>query len=478
MGIIKALFGKVIEAEVDKRVSATIATPLTNLFNSNIFQWLGDNALIGAPDNFDYLNRGYQAVGAVYECVDLIVKKCIACPKIVYRIKDQKEFKKYLNYSKSADTLAQMMLTKAKALEEVSMPQIERLLNYPNPKQNGDEFTEWIVGLMLLTGNSYIYGNASAANIKTQKWSELWAIPSRMNIISGGWMEPIKEYQVADWYLATFPADQIKHVKTFNPTYQLNGSQLYGMSPLAPYLNQLDTIRNAEVEADKQVRSGGSLGLISPENKEDQLTTAQRDDMQERMSHAHKSKDRLSRLIPVSIALKYNQIGLSPADLELLKISNAKAQDIYRAYHIPLQFHDQDSSTYNNLPMANRQMVYNAVAPVLRKVDTAYNEFICKPYNTATEKYVVVSDFTSLPELNDDMKTVALWLAECWDLTPNEKREIKGWGRSAEPGMDQIWLPVTNASMADILAGKVRQVPQPKTPEQPAAATAVAPPAA
>ena len=463
MGIIKALFGSLIEKEVEKRVTSTIAAPLTNLFNSNLLQFMGDNALIAAPNDFDYLNKGYEAVGAVFECCDLIIKKAVACPKIVYRIKDQKEYKKFLNYSASKDTLGPMLIAKAKALEEVSMPQIEKLLVQPNPQQNGDDFTEWIIGLLLLTGNSYIYGNAGSVNIKAKKWSELWAIPSRMNIISGGWMQPIKEYQVADWFTATFPADQIKHIKTFNPKYQLNGSQLYGMSPLRPYLYQLDTLRNAEIEADKQVKSGGSLGLITPENKEDQLTDAQKDDMGERLRDAHSSKEKLSRLIPVSIAMKYQQIGLSPADMELLQISGAKAQDIYRAYHIPLQFHDQDSSTYNNLPMANRQMVYNAVCPILRKQDVALTEFICTPYNTATERYVIYSDYTSLPELNDDMLTVAQWLAETWQLTPNEKREVMSYGRSAEPGMDQIWAPTTVAPISEILAGNVQPV-APGTP--------------
>jgi HK97 family phage portal protein len=470
MGIITSIFGKTINAEVDKqvteiekRISANIAAPLTNLFNSNLLQFLGDNALIAAPGDQSYIGKGYEAIGSVYECVDLILKKAVACSQIVYRIKDQAEFQKYKSYAQNPGSLAKMLIAKDKALEEVTMPQIEKLLTQPNPYQNGDDFKEWIIGLLLLTGNSYIYGNASPTNIKTNKWSEMWAIPARMNIISGGWMQPIIEYQVADWFTATFPAAQIKHIKTFNPKYQLNGSQLYGMSPLQPYLYQMDTLRNAEMEADKQVKSGGSLGIFSPENKEDQLTKEQKDDFGFRMKDAHASKDKLSRLIPVSIAMKYQQVGLSPADLQLLAISNAKAQDIYRAYHIPLQFHDQDSSTYNNLPMANRQMVYNAVCPILRKLDIALTEFLCTPYNTPTEKYVIMSDFTSLPELNDDMLTVAQWLAETWHLTPNEKRAVMSYGRSAETGMDQIWAPTTVAPISEILAGNVTpQIPPAK----------------
>lgn len=396
----------------------------------------------------------FNTVGPVFECIDILGKKVVACPRIVYRVKDEKEYKKYQNYSKSATTLGKALVAKAKALEEVHIPAIEKLLNNPNPLQNGDDMIETLTGLYALTGNAYLYGNSSQPSKK--KWSELYALPTDMKIISGGPMNPVKGYKVNCWTDENeFPADQIKHFKTFNPNFSLQGEQLYGVSPLKSEQYGLDTIKNADKQADKQMKNGGIFGLITPENKEDQLTDPQKADMHERISAARASNDELSRMIPASIGLKWTQIGLASGELELLNISNAKADSIYRKYHIPLQFRNQDSATYNNLPVANRKFVFDAVAPICRKIDTGLTEFICQPYNTATETYVIHLDYMGLPELNDDMVAAVTWLQNSPFLTMNEKREVIGYGRSTEAGMDQILINRNTVLLADVLAGKV-----------------------
>lgn len=457
MGLLTAIFGKAIEKEVVKRTNALIAPALTNLFNQNVYRWVNDGTPIIEADGYDYISNGFSSVGAVFECVDILVKKVVSCPRIVYRIKDQKEYKKYLNYSKSQATMPQAMIAKAKGLEEVHHAQIQKLLDNPNPKINGDDTIETLAGLFLLTGNSYLYGNNSAPNTSA-KWSEAWAVPSPMMIKSGGWMEPIKEYVLQYWQTeAPFPAKQIKHFKTFNPDYTSSGSQLYGVSPLRAYLYSLDIIKNSKKQADKQIKNGGKLGFLTPENREDNLGQPQIDQIGDDIRGAHGSTDELSRIIPASIALKWTEIGLSSADLQLLEMSGASADDIYRAYHIPLQFRSQDSSTYNNLPVANRQLVYNAVAPITRKLDVGLTEFYCTPYNTATEKYVIHLDYASLPELNDDMKSIVSWLEQFPWLTPNEKREVIGYGRGDADGLDEIFINRNMVRLSDVMEGKIDQ---------------------
>lgn len=444
---------------IDQQVNSQVATLTTNLFNKNVFQFLFNDNIIMQPENYAYVEKGFEQVGAVYECVDIIVKKIIACPRIVYRVKDQKEYKKYLNYSQSADTLPLAMLTKGKALEEVSHSQIEKLLNQPNPDEDGDTMFERMVALYLLDGNAYLYGNAgNDADRAAQRWSELWAIPGQMLIKSGGFMQPIKEYIMAMYTQNTpFPANQIKHFKTLNPRYQATGQQLYGISPLRAYLFSMDILRNADKQADKQVKNGGAMQLLSPENKEDIWSSEQIEQLGQSLKDAYKSDTQLDRTVPLSIAIKATKIGLTSAELELLQLSDAKADDIYRCYHMPLQFRTQDTATYNNLPVANRQLIYNAVAPHCRKFGRGLTDFICTPYNTSHAQYIIELDYTGLPELTDDVKTVSEWLEKCWDLTPNEKREVKRWGRSSEPGMDQIWVPITQTPMKDIMDGKVIQ---------------------
>jgi len=453
MDIIGSLFGKAINKRVNQQVSQVTRNNLQRLLN-NIQVTIN-------PNGYDYSQNAFEQVGAVYECVDLIVKKFVACPWIVYKVKDIKEYKKYIQLSENADTLGPALLAKAKAMEEVSMPKIEKLLEYPNPEtEEGDDMWELMAALFLLRGNCYLYGNAGNDQDRTnQKWSELWGIPSDMTIKAGqNFTDPVIEYQMTNFLQnKPYPAKQIKHIKTLNPRYDPAGSQRFGMPPLRAYLYSMDILKNADREADKQIKNGGTIGLLNPENKEDTWGEEQIAQTSESLKTAYSSTDKLDRIVPVTIPLKWTQIGLSPADLDLLKMSDAKADDIYRCFHIPLQFRNQDTATYNNLPVANRQLAYNAIAPICRKFSKAVTNFICKPYNTTQNTYIIEKDFLGLPELNDDMKTVAEWLDKSWDLTPNEKREVKRWGRSSEPGMDQIWVPITITPMKDILDGKVQQ---------------------
>ncbi|MFA6087467.1 phage portal protein [Mucilaginibacter sp.] len=452
MGILDTLF----KGTIDKRVNAGLNRALTSLYNRNVFQYLFDGNIILDANSFDYVEDGYEAVGAVYECVDLIVNKIIACPRIPYRIKDEKEYKKYLNYSKSPDTQAQAAISKAKALEEVSVPAIDRLLKKPNPENNMDQVLEMIAGLLLLTGNSYLYGNGSSTAIKDRKWSEIWAIPSEMNIKSGGLMRPVTSYEMRSYVQNdAFPAAQIKHLKTRNLKFTNTGQQLFGMAPLKAYAYSLDILKNVDRQSDKQVKNGGKMALLTPENKEDAWNEDQIGQIGDSLKEARASDDQMSRTVPLSVAVKYTEIGMSSQEMELLKTGDVKADDVYRCYHMPLQFRNQDTATYNNLPVANRQLIYNAVYPWIRKIEQALTEFICTPYNTASAEYIIVLDYTSLPELASDAKETSEWLDKMPWLTPNEKRAVIGFGESPQDGMAEIFVNRNTVRLQDVIDGKV-----------------------
>lgn len=437
-----------------KQIAEKAASMSTN-YNRAVFRWLFQDQIIIKPEEFDYSQDAYAAVGAVYECVSLIIDKVIACPRLVYRVKDQKAYKTYLNLSKSPNTLAQSLIAKASALEEVTHPQITTLLNQPNPDENGDKVWGLAVALYLLKGNAFLYGNASPSNVKLSKWSEIFAFPNLLNIKSGGSTNPVESYYFGWDPENTYNKRQIKHLRTINPVYDSTASNLYGMPPLRPYLYSLDILKNGDQQADLQLKNGGKQGFISPKNKEDQLSTDQKKALKEQMQSARNSKDEISRIIPSSIPLEWTEVGLTSAEMELLEITNAKAEDIYRCYKIPLQFRNQDTATYNNLPMANRQLIYNAVAPICRMLGLDLTDFIAKPYNTQQETYVVELDYTYLPEMSDDMKTVAEALDKMWYLTPNEKREVHRWGRSTAAGMDEIVIPRNLVRLQDVMDGKI-----------------------
>lgn len=444
MGLIGTIFSKQINAEISKYVSGLA------LYQENLFRWIGKDYPIFEAESFDYIQNGYMSVGAVYECVDLISKKIAACPRIVYEITDTEKYKKYKSLIKGnkIESLQEAMLLKAQSMQEVNVPRIEKLLTDPNPLQTGDEFFTSIASYYLIRGNTYMYGNG--ADNENKIWNEIFALPN-MHILSGGTFEPIKAYFL-NWQSQAeqrFEASQVAHMKTFNPDYSVVGTQLYGMPPLRAYAMSLQRSKLSNKEANRQVLNGGTFGLLTPKNKEDQLGKDQKDALKEQMVVSKDSDNRLDRFKIGNIPMEWLEMGLTAQDLELFKSMQFTDEDVYRCFHVPPQYRSTDSSTFNNQADADRKFIYNAVAPIADKISDTLTRFICRPYEDlknsqgkkSGKKYVIQLDYTSLPELAKDMKAVMEWLDKAWILTPNEKREVIGWGKSTEQGMDMIWIP-------------------------------------
>jgi HK97 family phage portal protein len=441
MGIKSFLFG----------VETTQAA--TSLYDRNMFQWTNNGQPVYfADDRTTYIQEGYENVGAVYECVDLILKKVVACPVIVYEIKDEQKYQKYRNLLESGtvENKALALSMKASVLSEVTVTDIQKILDKPNPYQSTREFIREAAGYFLLTGNTFLYANGP--DVKNRKWSELFSLPAaQIKIVSGGMFKPVDSYMLdynQDKSLL-FPAEQVTHIKTFNPVYSNTGSQLYGLSPLRAYLKKLARAKAGDKEINKQLNNGGAFGLLSPKNAQDVLTVDQKNALKERLVEAKDAGDLLARIFPASIAMDWTQIGLPFPDMQLLDVLDATDKDIYKAYHVPLMYQSNDASTYNNMATAGKQLIYNAVGPVCDEISEGLTRALCEPVNKRTgKKYVIKLDTTSLPEMAADMKEISDWLSKSPELTLNEKREVKGWGRLE--GVENMDIPLVAKTLTRI----------------------------
>ena len=137
----------------------------------------------------------------------------------------------------------------------------------------------------------------------------------------------------------------------------------------------------------------------------------------------------------------------------------ADRESIYRAHKIPLNYASTDSSTYNNEEQAGKKLVYNGVAPHCENISDTLTQFICEPFEKVDgKKYIIRLDYMSLHELSVDMKQISEWLDKSPEITWNERREIKGFGKLDLLGMD---IPIGTKNMAtlkDIVEGKTGNV--------------------
>ena len=133
-------------------------------------------------------------------------------------------------------------ILKKRALVEIEDTELHMLLDRPNPMQSYSSFITEVIAFGKLTGNRYIYGIAPESGANAGKYKEMYVMPSQMmEIVSGGIMQPVKSYRIEYNGQVDIPAEQICHIKDFNPYYDGTGSHLYGQSPLRAGLRSMTT---------------------------------------------------------------------------------------------------------------------------------------------------------------------------------------------------------------------------------------------
>lgn len=427
MGIIDKIFGRGGTGDVDMAGWLRDAEMLNALNN----QILASGLPTINPDGYDYIGA-QKRIAPVYDATDIIIQKVIASPIVTYRVKDKAKLERSKRIEKTNPMGAYVL--KQSSLEEVTDLGLNTLLASPNPYMTQKQFV-WSLGLMyLLQGNAYVYGSKSDSG----KVLEMYPI-SNMQIVvnSADQFNPILGYRMmyGNNISVPFRKEQIYHIKGGNPAYiDSTFDYLYGVSPLRPHLETMRTIEEANKQASKQVKNGGVFGLLSPKVKDDEFSAPQKEQLMEKMRMARNSNDELARVFPSSIAMDWKQIGLSSADLQLLDLMSEKCKAIFRTYHVPEQFASSDSSSYNNLSTAVRQLVYDAVAPLCGVISEMLTNFVGVGYGDI----IVELDYTQLPEMMADMADMTGSLVELVNagiISRDEAREALRYGST---GLDSM----------------------------------------
>lgn len=460
MSFIDRIFAKQIHEQAAKQSDIyTKAARLADLYYENVFRWMNNDMPVMKPESFDYAKDAYFSSTSVYECLSLLFNHIMSYKWIQYEIVDGGKEREWKQKARSEDFNDRMIakVLKQYAVQEIYDPKIDKLLRDPNSQMSGRHLTGLSFLMLGLYGNSYMYGNAG--DLRSKKWTELFQLPNEMYIKSGGMFDPIKKYFL---YYQTddqkeFPVEQILHMKTLNPSWDAMGSQLYGVSPLRAYLRSLLTEKIGKDAINKIVNNGGAFGILAPKAKEDQLGLDQRNQLKERLSDAHRGNDPLSRVFPFSIPLEWLQIGLPSADLQLLELAGATRDDIYRCYHIPFTYANNDKSTFNNNSTDGKRLIYDAVAPWCEILSEGFTKFICEPYNSAGKRRVLTLDYLSAPELSEDMGKVMEWVERAIKngvITPDEARGVIGFGETQLEYMKQFYVGSGMRLLKDIYEGK------------------------
>ena len=235
-------------------------------YNKAIYNWLGESIVWNPENDTTYINEGYRKNATVYSLVNIIAKAASSIPFQVYEKVNDNDYKRYK--AMNSGTLDSGVMHKAnylkkKALVELQDTDLHKLLDRPNPAQSYASWITEIIAFGKLTGNRYIYGIAPETGNGAGKYKELYVMPSQLiEIISGGIMQAVKEYAIEYNGQYKIPADQICHIKDFNPHFDGSGSHLYVQSPLRAGLRSMTTNNEAVQTGVKYLQNQTARGVL------------------------------------------------------------------------------------------------------------------------------------------------------------------------------------------------------------------------
>lgn len=333
---------------------------------------------------------------------------------------------------------------------------LQYLLNgAPNGVLTAFDFMKNAVLQILLRGNAYVLPQYASGEIHKLLLLETGSVSydALLNI-----------YHVNDSVNGihdTFAADEIVHLRNFS----LDGGRT-GASTIA-YAGRVLQIgmKTDELQIDNFKPGSTTRGFISGDNTVTQGFGQLQDDQLEKVSERVESElGSGKRIFQLPGVMRFNQLALSPADLQLLDSKKFNVLEICRFFGVhPDKVFAQTSTNYK--ASENSQTVYmtDTLAPLLRKIE---NEFEVKLISRSVASHYKIK-FNLEDYYQSDVLAEADYftkMVQAGGMTPNEVRLRKG--RAPLPGGNDLFISCNVApANSEKIHGTSQQPNQPNDTE-------------
>jgi HK97 family phage portal protein len=422
-----------------------------------VFPYLGNNVIWTAPTTQNFIEKGLYMNSDLYSIINLIINKVSAAPIVVYEVKDQKALKYYKSMSGKFDNSGakfQAERLKTKALEEVYIPELEKLFKKPNEFQTWDNLLKEIAAFRLTTGNAYFYG-ARRGDQPNAPIIGLYSLPSQyMEIISGGLNQPIKEYRLTYNGYDRIDAANIGHLKNINLSYTAGtANHLYGASPLRSAVRDLTTSNDGKQALLSMLQNMGARGILTGDGTVN-ITREQAQGLKEDYAHNYQGATKAGDVIITPAKLSWVQMGMNAVDMSILDTQKVILRSLCRVYGVDAKLlGDTEASTFNNTETAYKALINNVVRPLHIEIRDVLNNWLLASYGN--KNLFLDFDYMAYPEMQDDMDKLVNQLSQAWWLTPNEKRAAMNYGEFENVLMEQPFIPQGLMTLSEFSAQPV-----------------------
>lgn len=291
---------------------------------------------------------------------------------------------------------------------------LQKLLSYKvNRYQTQKEFMKEVVFNLVSTGNSFV--KIDRANNQITSLLPLSSGQMMIKVMEDGTLVYVYE---RDGKHTAYAADSIWHLKTF-------GNNVVGMSPLAYGATAIGVGLSADERTTQVLDNAAKPSGVLTFNSDLKLTDKQRAQLKKEFKDLKEGTDNV--LMTLESGWAYQQIGLSPEDIQLLESRKFTIHDIGRFLDMPsVLINDNSESKWG----AGIQEIINGWYKLSLRPETDYIADSGRIHLIEAgqrRKTRIFFDFDSLLQLSRKERMEANQVAiNSAQMTPNEARIDEG----------------------------------------------------
>ncbi len=300
---------------------------------------------------------------------------------------------------------------------------LTKMLSHPNKEQGRSSFITSVVSYLLLSGNAFVYSDEN----------QLYCLRSdRVKLIYNDAKTAVKSYVYeVDGVRIPIDSEDILHLKSFNPT-----NDWYGFAPLRAAMYAVDQYNEMAKHNLSILQNGGRPSGCLVLKDFQNLDEGTRDDMRNRLSEIYSGAKNAGRIMLLEGGYEWQEMGLTPRDLDFAEAQNTIAREIVQAFGVPpILVGIRGDSSFNNYREARAHFWEDTVLPLAELIRTQFTDWFQKKYQENCEIYF---DLDSIPALIG--KREKLWekVSNADFLSIEEKREILGFPNMEQKASEKI----------------------------------------
>ncbi len=357
---------------------------------------VGPGNAVSTPRRYDRLaDEGYRQNVVAYRAVNLVAKAVASIPMVLTRGDDR-----------------------------ISEHPLLNLLARPNPRLKGENFLYNFVGYYMIAGNSY----ALKVGPEGGQPKELWLMrPDTMKVVEGadGLAAGFEQHVLGK--KQRYEAGAVLHLKSFNPL-----SDWYGLAPLEAAAMAVDAHNEGSRWNLALIQNGGTpSGVLYQEDADAPLTDAQFDKLKSQVDQQYTGALNAGRPLLLEGGLKWQEMGMSPKDMDWASAKNMTAREIATAFGVPPQMMGvPDAQTYSNYAEARQSLWEDTVIPLAQDIAAELTNWLVPDFETQTngrDRLSLKIDLDDVPALAAKRAARFDRIASAGFLSDDEKRTALGF---------------------------------------------------